>query len=102
MPTRQLGKWGDAIALCTKSPANLADAAVQLRRLEAIVDAGATLSIDWRGLGRLVGSVRAAVEGAVGGTQLLEINLPTLATPARFAAIIPQRAYERILGYARG
>ncbi len=43
----------------------LADAAVQLRRLEAIVGAGAMLSIDWRGLTRLVGSIRAAVEGAV-------------------------------------
>ncbi len=40
-------------------------AAVQLRRLEAIVGAGAMVSIDWRGLTRLVGSIRAAVEQAV-------------------------------------
>ena len=43
----------------------LADAAVQLRRLEAIVDAGAMLSIDWRGLRRLVGSIRGAVDRVV-------------------------------------
>ncbi len=45
----------------------LADAAVQLRRLEAIVDTGAMLSIDWHGLTRLVGSNRDAVEWAVAG-----------------------------------
>ena len=43
----------------------LADAAVQLRRLEAIV--GAMLELDWRGLTRLVGSIRGAVERAVDG-----------------------------------
>ncbi len=43
----------------------LADAAVQLRRLEAIVDTGAMISIDWRGLTRLVVSIRCAVERAV-------------------------------------
>ncbi len=45
----------------------LADAAVQLRRLEAIAGAGAMLELDWRGLTRLVGSIRAAVEQAVEG-----------------------------------
>ncbi len=40
----------------------LADAAVQLRRLEAIDDTGAMLELDWRGLTRLVGSIRGAVE----------------------------------------
>ncbi len=43
----------------------LADAAVQLRRLEAIVGTGAMVSMDWRGLTRLVRSIRAAVELAV-------------------------------------
>ena len=43
----------------------LADAAVQLRRLEAIV--GAMLELDWRGLTRLVCSIRSAVERAVAG-----------------------------------
>ncbi len=43
----------------------LSDAAVQLRRLETIVDTGAMVSIDWRRLTRLVGSIRAAVERAV-------------------------------------
>ena len=40
------------------SPAYLADTAVQLRRLEAIVDAGTMLELDWRGLTRLVVSIR--------------------------------------------
>ncbi len=40
----------------------LADAAVQLRRLEAIVANGVMLSLDWHGLTRLVGSIRGAVE----------------------------------------
>ena len=43
----------------------LADAAVQLRRLEAIVADRLMLSMDWPGLRRLVGSIRAAVERAV-------------------------------------
>ncbi len=45
----------------------LADAAVQLLRLEAIVGTGAKLELDWRGLTRLVVSIRAAVERAVDG-----------------------------------
>ena len=45
----------------------LTDAAVQLRRLEAIVGAGAMVSIDWRRLTRLVGSIQGAVERAVDG-----------------------------------
>ncbi len=45
----------------------LADAAVQLCRLEAIVDTGAMLELDWRGLTRLVVSIRGAVERAVDG-----------------------------------
>ena len=44
----------------------LADAVVQLRRLEAMVGAGAMLELDWRRLTRLVVSIRAAVERAVG------------------------------------
>ena len=45
----------------------LADAAVQLRRLEAIIDTGGMLSIDWCGLTRLVSSIRGTVERAVEG-----------------------------------
>ena len=43
----------------------LADAAVQLRCLEAIVGTGAMLELDWRGLTRLAGSIQGAVERAV-------------------------------------
>ncbi len=45
----------------------LAEAAVQLRRLEAIVGAGAMPELDWRGLTRLVVSIRGPVERAVDG-----------------------------------
>ncbi len=44
----------------------LADAVVQLRRLVAMVGAGAMLELDWAALTRLVVSIRAAVERAVG------------------------------------
>ncbi len=43
----------------------LSDAAVQLRYLEAIVDTGAMLELDWRRLTRLVGSIQGAVERAL-------------------------------------
>ncbi len=50
-----------AVTLAVK----LADAVVQLRRLVAMVGAGAMLELDWAALTRLVVSIRAAVERAV-------------------------------------
>ncbi len=73
-------------------PSGIGAKAQSSHQAEAIVDAGAMLSIDWRGLTRLVGSNRAAVrQWARKGTRPRQSKDQRYQSLYLFGAIYPAR-----------